>query len=49
MCENVTPENWREASEYILQVEENYWKSDHIQEEMVDELRINIGDGEEDD
>ena len=28
--ENVTPENWREASEHILQVEENYWKSDHI-------------------
>ena len=29
-------------------MEENYWKSDHIQEEMVDGLRINIHDGEED-
>ena len=34
---------------HFSQVEKNYWKSDHIQEEMVDELRINIGDGEEDD
>ena len=46
--ENVTSENWREACEHVLQVEKNYWKSDHIQDEMVDELRINIGDGEED-
>ena len=30
-------------------MEENYWKSDHIQGEMVNELRINISDGEEDD
>ena len=47
--ENLTPENWRKASKHILQVEENYWKSDHIQEEMVNELRINISDGEEED
>ena len=47
--QNVMAENWRKACEHVLQVEKNYWKSDHIQEEMVDEVRINIGDGEEDD
>ena len=46
---NVTPEIWRKACEHVLQVEENYWKSDHIQEEMVDELRINISYGKEED
>ena len=49
MIQNVTAENWRKACEHVLQVEKNYWKSDHIQEEMIDEVRINIGDGEEDD
>ena len=30
-------------------MKENFSKSDHIQEEMVNELRINNSDGEEDD
>ena len=47
--QNVTPKNWRRACEHGLRVEENYWKSHNIEEEVVDVLRINFGNREEDD
>ena len=33
----------------MWKVEEEYWKSDGIQDDMVEQLLINIGDDDEDD
>ena len=47
--QHVTPEKWRKACYHVCRVEEEYWKSDHIQEEMVEQLGIDIGEDEDDD
>ena len=48
VCESITADDWKKYTNHVKNVEDNYRKTDHIVDEVIDPLVISVDDETDD-
>ena len=47
--ERISPEDWQNAVKHVIEVENSYWKNDHISDIQIEQVLIKLGEDSETD